>query len=205
MKRLIAIAMRNLLRNPRRTALTGVSVLVGVAFVIFLNGFFNGFITTIIRSTVETQIGAIQVHRAGFLDASADPLKKDMPDNLGAQIKTVAGVSAVAARLNFEGFANNGTQASVFTAVGIDPSTEYVVCPRRDQSTEGKRFASINETKVFFGEQLARSLDLKAGASVSLLSATQRGNQNALDAEVAGTLHLNVPFAGKRAVVTTLG
>jgi putative ABC transport system permease protein len=205
MKRLIAIAMRNLLRNKRRTLLTGISVLVGVTFVVFLNGFFNGFVTTIIRGTVETQIAAIQVHRQGFLDAASDPLKKDMPDNLGEKIKTVPGVLAVAPRLSFEGFANNGTQASVFTAVGIDPRSEYLVCPRRDHSTGGKRFAGVDEAKVFFGEQLARSLDLKPGASVSLLSATQRGNQNALDAEVAGTLTLNIPFAGKRAAVTTLG
>ncbi len=205
MKRLVAIAVRNLLRNRRRTALTGASVLVGVTFVVFLTGFFNGFIQAIIRGTVETQIGAVQVHRKGFLDASSDPLKKDMSDDLAATIKSVPGVIAVAPRLNFDGFANNGTSSSVFSAVAIDPASEYEVCPKRDESTHGQRFSKIDEAKAFLGEELAKGLDLKSGGSLSLLSATPKGNQNALDADVAGEIHLNIPFAGKRALVTTLG
>ncbi len=200
MRRLFAIAWRNLARNPRRTGLTAASLFVGVAFVVFLEGFFNGFIRAVIASSVDTHVAAIQVHRTGF--AAADALQKNMSDDLALIIEQVPGVTAAAPRIGFEGFINNGTRAAVFFALGVDPESEGRACPRRHESLQGKSFP--NDNAVFVGRELARSIDAFSGGNLSLLSTTSFGKQNALDVDFAGDMHFDEPFVGKRAVLTTL-
>src|SRR6185503_3723844 len=80
MMRLFNIAIRNLTRQKRRTALTGLALFVGIFVTVFLTGFFNGMTETLIRLTVESSIGAIQVHKAGHVEAD-EPIKFDMPED----------------------------------------------------------------------------------------------------------------------------
>lgn len=196
--KLFKIALRNLFRQRRRTALTGVAVALGVCSVVFCVGFFNGVILMMMKLTVESSIGAVQIHKKGYADADL-PLKFDMPEDAAMieRIKSVKGVRAVAPRLMFEGLMNNGASASVVIGTGISPKEEYEVCPGRTEQFGANPITSRKGEEVIVGEELASSLDLKVGSAATFLAPTQRGTSNALDATIKGMLEIKLPLASK--------
>jgi putative ABC transport system permease protein len=196
--KLFAVALRNLLRQRRRTALTGSSIVLGVVFALFVTAFFNGMIETLMRITVESSLGAVQVHRRGHLDAD-EPLKVDMPEDAAmlARLRSVPGVKAVAPRLQFEGMINNGTRASVVIGTGIDPQNEYLVCPGRKDVLGAEPLTSRSGDDVIIGDELASALGLEVGSAASFLAPTQRGASNALDATIKGLTEVKLIIAAK--------
>ncbi len=202
MRHLLRIAAKNLMRQRRRSALTGISIVLGVTFSLFATGFLNGFIQTLIRLTVESQIGAIQVHKKGYADAD-EPLKYDLPESaeLAKKVLAVPNVKAIAPRINFEGLINNGQTASILLATAISPEQELAVCPGRAEQL-GK--AKLAGDGVVLGDELARSLGLDVGSSATVLAASQRGASNALDMTVAGMLEVKLPIAAKTVGIVPL-
>ncbi len=207
MPRLMLIAVRNVLRNKRRSLFAGLAMIIGVGFVVFLNGFFNGFIDGVIKGQVEGSMGAVQVHRRGFTKATADPLKLDMPADPAfvARLRAVPGVVAVAPRINFEGLLNNGQTANVIAGLAVDPVLEYEVCPQRTKVEVDGSLDRDAIDQAIVGAELAKAMELMPGSGAVLLSATQGGNQNALDLTVKGRLESPIPFASKRSVIVPLG
>ena len=60
---LLGLAVRNLLRNRWRTALPAAALVVGVAVMVFLQAFMDGFVHSLVADAVHARMGAIQVHR----------------------------------------------------------------------------------------------------------------------------------------------
>lgn len=210
MFRLLRMAWRNVTRNRRRSFLAGLSMAVGTGFILFLSGFANGFIESVIKNTADTTIGAIQIHHAGFLSAESNPLTFDMPSEgaLLGRIRETPGVEQVTPRITFEGFVSNGVNSSVFLGTAIAPETEYQVCPNRRAIEVDGSLQPNDMGAALFGDVLAESFDLTVGnqaqQSVTLQSVTQKGNTNADDITFKGSLTFNVPFVGKRVLVVPL-
>ena len=208
MRRLLAIALRNVLRNKWRSFISALAIVIGVGAVTFLQGFGNGFLQQVVEDAVQDKVGAIQVHKRGYLDAETDPLKLDLPDDpqLAATLRSVPGVTAVTRRLSFEGMLSNGSVSSMFTATAIDPATEYQVCPRRAKSVaEGSRPIDAASTEqALIGTALGDSLQAKAGATLTMLSASREGASNALDVTVRGFLPSRFIMESKRSATVPL-
>jgi len=207
MSRLFKIALRNVFRNKGRSALSVSAILFGVAVLVFLQGFTNGFLKSMVDDTVLAKMGAVQVHRHGYLDAEKDPLKLDLPDDPAfASRLRVPGVISITRRIAFEGMLNNGTVSSMFVATSIDPRSEYQVCPQRRQDVApgARPLDDKSGGEALLGRQLVESLDAKPGSTLSMLTATQRGAQNALDVTVRGMLPSRFVMESKRVATVPL-
>ena len=79
---LLSLAARNLARNRRRTAIALAALVVGVGAMVSLRGFLNGLQNMFLENTVHGQLGAVQVHRKGYLaNVQGSPLTLDMEDS----------------------------------------------------------------------------------------------------------------------------
>jgi putative ABC transport system permease protein len=67
---LFKIAVRNILRNARRSAMTMAAIAVGAIAMILFGGFMNNVVTAVETDTVD-QIGHLAVFRAGYIDYGA--------------------------------------------------------------------------------------------------------------------------------------
>ena len=206
--RIFLLAVRNLSRNKRRTLITALAVVFGATAIVFLQGFVNGFIATAVGNTVLSRVAPVQVHKKGFFGAD-DPLKVSLPQdpNLIAKIAAVAGVTAVAPRIQFDGMVSNGNEATMFMATAIDPSVEYKVCPKRETNVaEGsKPLMAGDDSKVVIGKTLAESLGAKQGSTLVFQSAGPNNKgTNALDVEVSGFLPSHFVTESKRMATVTL-
>src|SRR5262249_49761027 len=160
-------AIRNVLRNRRRSAITALAVMLGCAAIVFLQGFLDAFVIGFLRDTVLSKDAPVQVHRRGFFDAD-DPIKLDLPQggDLERRIRAVPGVTAVSARILFDGMVSNGSVSTMFVATAIDPANEYLVCPKRaTQVAAGSSpLRPGRDNDVLMGRTLAGGLGADRGA-----------------------------------------
>ncbi len=179
MRFLVAIAVRNLLRNTARTALTGAAVLFGVAILILGWGLVDGIDENVLRSARGSYAGDLILRPDGYPDdgmryplADAKPLS----DALRARLDAVGpwtARTAVPARLVI------GAEAQRITIWGVDEATEAKVFNRQGWVIEGV-FPNSERLDVALGSSLARLLEAEVGDSVVLEARTRDGAINAL-------------------------
>lgn len=187
---LFVIAGRNLTRQRRRTLLVLLAIGLGVTAVVGVRGFLNGLQSSLVLGIAEGTLGAIQVHKKGFLQSlEAAPLTPniDLTPALLAKIDEVDGVKAVAPRLSFPGMVSVGDETVFAMVVAADPERELAACPRRlDYVAGGKWLGGPTESLV--GMELARSVDAGVGARTAILTNDVDGVLNAVDTTLGGTL-----------------
>ena len=204
---MLKLALRNLLRQPRRTLITSLAVALGALTVALLQATTNGFVVNLIETSVLNKVGAVQVFKRGYLGAD-DPLSMAFTDEpaLVERIRAVPGVTAVSPRIDFDGMLSNGADATMFVATAIDPAQEYLVCPRRaTYLAEGSRpLGPQDERSAVIGKILVETLGAARGSSLVMQAAGPRGGTNALDVSVLGFLPHRHPVESKRLATVPL-
>ena len=209
MNPLLSMAFRNVLRNRRRTLITLAALMIGVAAVGTIRGVLNGLQDSIIRGTIEGTLGALQIHRTGYLaNVMSTPLSLDFvaDDALLAKIRGVKGVTAVAPRIQFAGSLtlsatdeNESPEALFFAAVAVDPVLEPKVCPQRTKLfTDG---TVLDDTHVVLGDALAAAFGAKRESEAVMLAPDRDGSLNGELANVGGSMRAIMPGEMKIAVV----
>lgn len=198
---LLRIALRNLLRHRRRTLLVLLAIGLGVTAVVGVRGFLNGLQSSIVLGFAEGTIGAMQVHRQGFMQSlDMAPLSPsiDLTGDVLARIEAVPGVRATAPRIAFPGMVAVGDASAFAIIVAVDPAREIAVSPkRRDHVVTGAWLAS--PTASLMGMELAHSMNASASSPVALLSNDIDGVMNAVDTALVGTLA--APTQGEKKLV----
>ena len=200
---LFTLALRNVLRNRRRTLITLAALVVGVGVMVTVRGVVNGLQRALVTNVSEGLTGAVQVHKAGYLaNVISSPLNLNMPQSVLQQIVQVPQVRAAAGRIAFAGMVSNG-DSTLFTAVtAVDPQRELAVCPLRTQTLDGAAsFPGVAlEDGVVLTQELARSIGLQAGGEAALLAPDLDGALSGENMHLAGTMHLALPGEKKVAM-----
>lgn len=222
---LLRLGFRNLRRNRRRTAMTLIALVLGVAIMVLLNGFVNAIKSIETSGTVYGQIGALQVHKAGyFKNIYGNPLQLDFADSadLRQKILAVGGVENLSPRIHFSGIfslpevTGNGVEAGksiYFSATAFDPEMEKKVCPEFFKWIVDGRMLSGNGTaEILLSTELADGVTLMPrGAEAlpvdqwpALIAMDRDGSANGEPALAVGKLGNALP-GDRRVGFTTLG
>ncbi|WP_088178621.1 FtsX-like permease family protein [Sulfuricella sp. T08] len=184
----LLIAMRNLARNRRRALAAVLTVAVGVTSLMLADGFIQWIFWAMRESTIQSQLGHIQVVRPGYLSAGvANPYAYVLPENSTERraIESTPGIKLVAPRLAVTGLISHGETTIAFVADGVDPQKEAELS-KALRIVEGRNIAAATAKEVILGHGLARNLDVRPGATVALLANAAGGGINAVEAKVAG-------------------
>ncbi len=197
---IVRLALRNLFRNRRRSALTVAALAVGVLSVVGVRGFLDGLQGSLIGAVTEGGVGAIQIHRAGFLRSrEALPLAPDL-DAAGPlieRVRGVPGVRAVAPRIPFAGMVAGDEETALAMFLGVDPADEAAVSPVRARLLAQGRW--YDASGLVIGRELGRGLRLSPGAKVALISNDRDGVMNGVELTLDGTL--DSPTLGEKKLV----
>lgn len=182
------LALRLLIREPRRTAIALFAIGFGVIALLLAGGFMEWIFWAMRESTIQSQLGHIQIVRPGYLEQGvADPYRFFMPDD-GTQeryLNSLAHVREVAPRIGFSGLISHGDATVSFIAEAVDPARE-VALSRYLVINEGKSLVAGDNRGVLLGEGLAANLGVVPGDSVALLTTTASGGINAVEGKVRG-------------------
>lgn len=202
---LARLALRNLLRQKRRTALTLLVVVAGFLALSLAGGFMAQTFQGLSDAAIRGGLGHIQILPPGALDGDeAQSLEKALPEGeaLAARLRRDPAVAEVLPRIQFMGLLSSGARSVAFLGTAVDPTLE----PRHMATAEalaggvkapggaGSRWLSADPAarEVILGVGLARALGASVGSSLTLMSTTREGALNAVDVEVVGLQDLGL-------------
>lgn len=186
------IALRNLLRYKRRTALTATLVTLGVIFVLVFTSIAGSFKQMMISQITDSMLGHLQIHRKGYVAAIESlPLNMNMKqagfDKLEKLLKQEQGVAAYSPRIKFGGMFSNFMETTNIRLNGIDPQKEFATVPLLpDRIISGEK--SLKKGDILVPELLARGMNVKVGDTVVIVATNQNGSVNGKQFRISGIL-----------------
>lgn len=215
---LATLAFRNLVRHRRRTVISLAAMCIGVAAMVTFRGFINGQRELMLEGMVKGQLGALQVHKKGYLkEVQALPIAFDFEDSpaLRETIRSTPGVLAVAPRISFGGMLSLPDTAgkdgepepgktTFLVATAIDPAAERQVTPTRFGWVDrGRFFTDLDAPELVLNSELVKSVKTALSPDArsrppeeswpALLAPDRDGSLNGANVVVSGTLRQMMP------------
>lgn len=162
-----AIALRNIFRQPRRSALTVLAISFSVFCVIVFQALKVGMHQKMIDSALSLDLGTIQIHRAGY-EANIT-LFQSLPEaDTLRQTLTENGFTAYSPRIKAPALILAGQRSSSVLLSGIHPEQEQKVTLIHRRLTAGEYLPPGRES-LLISQGLADNLKLRVGDDVSLM------------------------------------
>jgi putative ABC transport system permease protein len=198
---LIKIAFRNIFRNRRRSAITLLVIVFGSVGLILFGGYKAHTFYALRESTIRSRLGHLQIYRKGYATAeSQKPLAYALDDvaAVRAVVERDPRVKMTAAQITLMGLVSNGEKSETFIAVAVEPEKEKLMQSQR--ITSGSNLPVNEPDAAMLGAGLAKSMHVKPGDYVTLMTTTVAGSLNAMDVRVAGIFITGVKEYDERAV-----
>jgi ABC-type lipoprotein release transport system permease subunit len=199
----LLIAGRNLLRNPRRTAIMVAGAAFGIVGYVFVLGFFDGFFERTIENSTRYITGHVQVERPGFRRELAPEMAIDEPGSLIAELRGVPGIAAAAPRVQAQALASTAGKSEGIMLVGVEPLAERGVTFIHQTVVEGAALAPDADRDVMIGRRLAEKLGLRLGEKMVVMAQAAAGELGTAAYRVSGIFATeSASFDGAFAFVT---
>ncbi len=174
---LLRIALRNLLRQRRRTLILVITIVFSLAMLLVFTGLADGGHQAMADIGVRMGLGHVVVYPAGYRDdPGLDRLIEDRGPVEAAVKQLGSEVEYVVPRLRADGLVQAGTTAIGVTISGGDPAIEPLVShiSSPDVLVQGGTLASCADggagelPPALIGQELAKSLAVHVGDRVAL-------------------------------------
>lgn len=208
MLKFLLLALRNITRNRRRTLMTLLMVSGGVTGLLLVGGFFAYMYHGLQESTINDGLGHLQIYNAEHFKRDEAKLLDTGIDNwqqVAASVGKIEHVRGVAPRIQFYGLVSNGTKSAMFMGNAVDPQAEKSLGFRdalhsgRDLELRGK-----GDAEAVIGVDLAKSMNVKIGDGLTLLTTTADGAINGIDVTIVGLTRTGMTEIDSRALRITL-
>lgn len=194
MKNWIKIAIRNILRNKRRSFVTLVAIGVGFAAVSLFRGYTDNTYFGLRESAVRGEgLGHLIVYKAGWLQkGKLDPerymFSKEEVKKISEIVTEEKDVVLATPQIHLTGIVSNGNISTIFLAQGVvskdDRTIKGAWASFRPITGEG-----LNDKKQYgieMAQDLAKHLNLEPGKDGVVMVSTLNGQMNAMDFQVSG-------------------
>jgi ABC-type lipoprotein release transport system permease subunit len=173
---MIALAWRNLWRQPRRTLLTLAVITLAGMVTVFLLALQVGSYETMKNNTLSVFDGFAQVQQPDYLDDPGIRRTITDPGALVREIERIDGVSTVAVRGATYALLSRGQHSIGAYVVGVQPAQEAKVSSIARSVHKGQYLNPGNVAEVVIGQALARNLGVAVGDQVTLLGMARDGS-----------------------------
>ncbi|HEX5128029.1 MAG TPA: FtsX-like permease family protein [Rhodocyclaceae bacterium] len=188
------IALRNQMRQPRRTAFSLLIIVGGTVAYLLAGGFIEWTLYAMREATIYSHLGHIQIVRPDYFQKGiADPYAYLLPEQSPELdlVRKRPEVQTLAPRLAFGGLISHGDASVSFLGEGVDPIAE-VPLSKWVQIVSGQGLSASAPRGLIMGEGLALNLGVKPGDTVVLLANTKKGGVNAVECTVRGLFYTAV-------------
>jgi len=191
------MALRNLLRQRRRSILTMLTMMGGFVLAAFSIGWADGSYNTVIEAFTRNRLGHIQIHFGDYLDHPSLYKTIDDVTAVGEVLEHQPDVVHWTSRVFGYGLGSVGDRATAVRMIGVDPEKENAATALDRKITKGRALPQDPEHNVVLGMGLARQLHAHPGDELVVVSQAADGSI-ANDAYViAGILESGDPLADR--------
>jgi ABC-type lipoprotein release transport system permease subunit len=197
------IALRNLLRNPRRSAITAGGAAFAIIGYVFMYGYFDGFSEQIIDNATRYVTGHAQLERPGFRRDLAAELALGNPKQLLDTLRGFPNVEAAAPRVQAQALASSATKSEGIMLYGVDPVAERRLTFIHRAIVQGAALEAGNDRDIILGRKLAEKLRLRLGEKVIVMASDANGELGTAAFRIRGIFATeSSSFDGSMASVT---
>jgi putative ABC transport system permease protein len=183
MSYLIKMAFRNLKRNRRRSLLAVSSVTLAVAFIVFMQAFMDGYLTSLVKNYTKNECGHIRITTKKYQEEYRfNPVTKNIrnPEAVLARLKQddelSKKITMVAERITFGVLLSNKGNNKTALALAGDPAVEENLLMLNKSIKDGGRYIE-RERETIIGSRIASSLGYEVGDTMKVMT---QGSDHAL-------------------------
>ena len=199
------IALRNTIRHGRRTIITAVVMMVGIAVFIFFDSMLAGLDRMAIDTMTDYTLSSLKIRTPAYVDdIEATPLDKGLPHPQQVLAAVAAQGLSGAARVRFVARLSNYTDEIPVLADAVDPAADERVFKLPAAVTSGTWLSRAAPHSVVLGAQLARDLKVEAGDMILVSAQTVNDTTNADEYTVAGVVGTPAPEVNRGGLFISL-
>lgn len=183
------LALRNLGRELRRSALTASAMALGLALLIFSRTLSDGAHDDWVISGVRLGSGHVIVQGQGYRESGSldDRLAEAELAAVTASVGSLPGVLEASVRMEVAGLASSTEGAVPVRIVGVDPEAELGFSRIGEEPRSGRYLEDGDRLHAFIGEKLALRLDLDLNSRFVLTAQGASGDIEGQLVRLVGT------------------
>ena len=195
MFRIWRIAVRDLRRNKRRSALTMIAVMLGLALVITLHGYEMGAMEGAIENNIRVYTSHVQVRAESYEEEKVSLKWEELlqePQAVATQAQALPNVRDAAPVLWASGILNTADEAVGLQVYGVEPLAE-TLAPFREGLVAGAWLTPDDRSGILVSRRLAETMGLAVGDAISLLVNTSDDQPDEAIFEIRGLYDSGIP------------
>jgi putative ABC transport system permease protein len=204
MKLFLEIAWRNIWRNYQRSLIMIAGISVGLFGLLVYHGFSNGWIIEMVETSIEVELGHLQVYREGYPENPVPGNSFDMDSALIASLKASPGVKTIAPRFKAAVLVSSAEKSGRLELVGIDPLLESQSTIIAASVDSGAYLQPGDNRKIVLGGALAQRLGVDLGEKVVVMAQDRNNELQSYLFRVGGLFNSTSPAYDKMAAFVTL-
>lgn len=173
---IIQVAWKNIWRNPTRSLVVIMAMLIGMFAGTYLVCFAKGMTKQRLDRGIETEISHIQLHHPRFRDADETKYKIDRIEHRCNAIAKLEHVDGVSPRIVMQVMIASAETGSGVKLIGANPELEKKVSNLYTYIKDGAWFEGVKRNPIVIGEKLATKLNVRVRSKVVLTLQDEDGN-----------------------------
>jgi putative ABC transport system permease protein len=191
----VILALRNLTRNRRRSALSLLIIAAGTTALLLTSGFIRFSFDGLKRSVIRSGLGHLEVLPRSDTDELEVATDRTAPPRLSnwqrlrGEIEATPHVVGASGAIALHGLATHGDRTTAFVGIGLEPDREKrmeIILRMRGGMPIPDLPPAEGEDQAILGRGLARLLGVGVGDTVTLTAVTEDRTLNAMDVRVCG-------------------
>lgn len=201
----LQIAWRNVWRNPRRTAIILVAVVIGAWTMLFFGALSRGMMESMLANSLNTLTGHIQIQKPQYRDDPVVENRIDDPKPIGAMLDEVLPAQSIRVnRMEVGGVASNARNSEGVTIVGIEPGKEEGISFYGDTIVEGRVLNDDDAHGIVVGQALVEAFETRLGRKLVLMTQGADRETASRAFKIKGIYRAELEVTEKRYVFITL-
>jgi putative ABC transport system permease protein len=209
----LKFAIRNLLRNRKRTIITVLTICFGFTALGVIGGILNNIFSNLKeQAIVNEKIGHLTLVKEGFFkNGKINPQDYLFTGEELNSIKKILNaneeIELITPRLSLFGSISNGSSSTIFISEAIIPEDDEILLKteidgRKERKATSLLPKSTNEKEtVAISSELAQNMKIKKGDQLTLLTSTKDGIPNAIDVIIGNIYNTGNPATNDKFVL----
>ncbi len=171
------IAWRNIWRNPRRTSVILIAVIIGVWSMICTAALMRGIVGGMVQNGIDTLTGHMQIHDHRYPDDPVIDYRITDLQTLQAKLEQhLPEDSLWTSRVRVNAVASNARHSTGAALVGIEPIQEARMSFIGAAVTRGRYLDESDTNAILIGKALAEQFETRIGKKIILMSRDVEGD-----------------------------
>ena len=167
----LQLAWRNVWRNPRRTAVILIAVIIGVWSMILLNAISRGFLENLVDNGISTLTGHIQILAPLYHQDPVVENSIEQPGPIERVLETRLPPGSIwAPRVSVGAIVSNARHSTGVTLVGIVPDREAGLSFIGRSVDQGKHLEEDDDEGILVGEAFLKDFETRPGHKLVLMA-----------------------------------